>query len=95
MIDYATIRPDIKQALDDWATKGWQPGGFLTAVLHNYLSEALARADDDNIRAIHSIVGYVYNECPSPCWGSPEKVAAWAKRFESAPTTERESLEKP
>jgi hypothetical protein len=77
MIDYETIPPRIKTALDAWVDHGHLPGGFLQAVLRNDLSDALARADANSLDAIHSIVGYLYNECPAPCWGSPEKMDAW------------------
>jgi len=52
-------------------------GDFLTAVLHNNLTEAVARADDENIKNLPAFVGYLYNEAPSLCWGSKERVAEW------------------
>ena len=52
-------------------------GSFLTAVLENDLVGALLRADAVNRWAIHDIVAFIYNDCPSPCWGSPAKVKAW------------------
>ncbi len=67
-----------KEAIDNWVRHGWQPGSFVQAVLENNLSEAFARADDTNTRFMKEIVMYVYNEIPSPAWGSPEKVDAWA-----------------
>ena len=84
MIDYDTIPPKIRKALDRWANEGTPVGHFVTAVLENNLSDAVARADEDSLAALHSIVGYVYNELPSPCWGSPEKTKAWAKRLQCA-----------
>ena len=63
---------------------GVDPGGFVTAVLENDLSQAFARADDDNRRDMFEIVTFVYNKIPSPSWGSPEKVKAWRKRIEDA-----------
>jgi len=52
-------------------------GDFLTAVLENNLSEAVGRADDENASNLAAYIGYLYNEAPSQCWGSPEKVSAW------------------
>jgi hypothetical protein len=85
MIDYETIPPRIKTALDAWVDHGHLPGGFLQAVLRNDLSDALARADTNSLAALHSIAGYLYNECPSFCWGSQERMDAWirAKSVES------------
>lgn len=57
-----------------------KPGDFLTAVLENNLSEACSRADDENIKNLPAFVAYLYNNAPSTCWGSPEKVAEWLKR---------------
>jgi hypothetical protein len=54
-----------------------ETGGFLHAVLCNDLRKACERADAENQRRLFSIVCWVYNEAPSTCWGSPEKVAAW------------------
>lgn len=53
------------------------PGGFVLAVLCNDLKEACARADDINRRLLWEIVAWLYNEAPSDCWGSPERVEAW------------------
>jgi len=52
-------------------------GHFLTAVLQNDLKEAVGRADDHNLANLPAYVGYLYNEAPSSCWGSPEKVKEW------------------
>lgn len=60
---------------------GIPPGGFLRAVLENDLREAFGRADQYNRECLFEIVGWLYNESPSTCWGSPEKVAAWLAGF--------------
>jgi hypothetical protein len=70
-----------------WIENRIKPGDFLTAVIENNLAEALGRADEDNRAAIFKIVSWWYNEAPSPCWGSPEKVKAWAK----GPVIEKEA----
>ena len=56
---------------------GTPPGGFLLAVMSNNLHDACARADDDNARNLPAIVAYLYNEVPSGCWGSAQRVADW------------------
>lgn len=53
------------------------PGDFLTAVIRNDLKEAVGRADEENMRNLPAYVGYFYNEAPSECWGSPEKMETW------------------
>lgn len=54
-----------------------EPGGFMYAVLTNDLREAVSRADATNLRYLTNIVSYCYNEIPSVCWGSVERVNRW------------------
>jgi hypothetical protein len=77
---YGEVQGHILQSLDDYAEKGWEPGGFLVACLCNDLMGAVARADDRNVRVLRDIALYIHNELPSPCHGSPEHVAAWLKK---------------
>ena len=58
------------------------PGGFLTAVLENNLKKSFGQADKENRKVLFEIVCYCYNELPSICWGSPEKVKNWLLRKE-------------
>lgn len=62
-----------------WIERGVPPGSFLMAVLENNLHEAVGRADAENLANLPAYCGYLYNEAPSPCWGSPQKVRAWAE----------------
>jgi len=71
------IPPQIKVALDRWANMEGGVGDFLTAVLENNLMEAVGRADHINKQLLPEICMYVYNEMPSTCHGSPEKVKLW------------------
>ena len=53
------------------------PGDFLQAVICNNLSEAVGRADDENIKNLPAYCNFFYNHAPFECWGSPEKMATW------------------
>jgi len=64
-------------ALTRYVEKGFQPGGFLTAVLANDLFGAVGRADAENSQALKAIVEFVYNQMPSNSWGSREAVQDW------------------
>jgi len=75
------IPPHMMDGLTRYIEHGIAPGGFLTAVLENNLREACARADDINIRNLPAYIAYLYNDAPSACWGSPEKVDAWVANF--------------
>lgn len=78
-IDYATIPPLVRAALDRHAHEHQHTGGFVTAVLENNLMEAIGQADANSLAAMRSILAYVYNEIPGACHGSPAKVKAWRK----------------
>lgn len=68
--------------IDRWIDHGIPPGDFLMAVLCNNLKEAVARADDVNVKLLPAYVSFFYNDAPSECWGSPEKVLAWKLKME-------------
>lgn len=52
-------------------------GDFLFYVLSNNLVRSIQKADENNRAALLEIVNFIYNEIPSPAWGSKEKVEAW------------------
>lgn len=60
---------------------GIEPGGFLTAIIQNNLSQAIGQADTENMKNIPAFVAYFYNECPIGCWGSKEKMESWIESF--------------
>lgn len=76
-IDYSGLPEGLRDGMRNYIEESLPAGHFLTAVLSNNLTEAFGRADALNIVLMHSIVQWVYNEAPSTCWGSPEKVRAW------------------
>lgn len=65
-----------------------EPGGFLSAVICNNLKEACGRADHINKTKLFEYVSFFYNDAPSTCWGSPDKLKAWLNVGE--PTNEGE-----
>lgn len=71
------ISESTKDSLDRYVNHRIQPGGFLTAVLSNDLVGAVGRADSFNKKVIPEIITYIYNQLPSNCWGSSEKVQDW------------------
>jgi hypothetical protein len=62
----------ILASLSRYSTEHVATGSFLRAVLENDLTNAVCTADEKNFFALPVIVRYVYNELPSPCWGSKE-----------------------
>ena len=71
------ISDNMLAALHAYVEYGRPVGGFLTAVLANDLQKACGRADDTNIWNLPAFAAWVYNEAPSGCHGSREKVEAW------------------
>jgi len=73
---------DIVDALERYLNQGIMPGGFLTAVLENNLTNAFGRADEKNTNRMRDIVRYMYNHFPEYAWGSRAKVGDFLTRFE-------------
>lgn len=75
------IEERFKEALTLYVEHGYRPGDFLFEVLSNNLRGAVERGDDYALANLPHIVAYLYNCCPSNCWGSPEKVETWRLGF--------------
>jgi len=82
MFNYSMLPEHMRGGAQRWIENGILPGSFMTAVLQNNLTEALNRADSINKERLHDIVAFFYNEAPSACWGSPEQVEEWRKKFQ-------------
>lgn len=57
--------------------RGQPPGDFLRAVLENNLTEAFARADDENACSMRAWAQWLYMDAPHSAWGSREIVNTW------------------
>ncbi len=77
--EYDNIPDAILLAINNHVLIGQHCGHFVTAVLSNDLIEAVNRADDECQKCLRSIVRYLYNRCPSGCWGSKKKMEEWRK----------------
>lgn len=82
----------VRESIDAYATEGRPTGGFLQAVIDNDLALAVMRADDENVRIIPAIVGYLYNCCPSRCHGFADAFEEWTKeKYEERQAARKES----
>jgi hypothetical protein len=72
----------MHRAIIDFYENGWQPGGFLTAVINNDLKESVGRADDTNINCLKNYVMWFYNHAPGGSWGFENAVETWCNRIE-------------
>ncbi len=89
---YEIIDEKVLDGLCRYAVDGIRPGGFLSAMLENNLSETLRRADFETFAVLRELMTFVHQELPASCWGSPTKVAAWidARQAERQDALERD-----
>lgn len=79
-MNYDMLPEHMRSAMRLYIEQHIPPGGFLTAVLSNKLVESFAKADQINQENMLNFVMFLYNEAPSECWGSEEKVDQWLNR---------------
>lgn len=79
--NYSKLPEHIRGGVKRYVEEGVLPGSFLRAVICNQLKESFMLADETNIARMFDIVGFFYNEVPSGCWGSPEKMKKWAEMY--------------
>ncbi len=80
IVAYVNDIPDlVLRGLTNYVNYGVPVGDFLTAVLENDLSGAVAHADPESLAAIKPLVVLLFNEAPSRCWRHPDRVAAWLR----------------
>ena len=77
--DYPEVPEHTQAALRRYVEQGLMPGSFLLAVLTNNLIAAVTHADSDNRRCLFEICRFVFNNLPSDCWGTADKVYEWVK----------------
>ncbi len=80
-VNYDELPEGLRDGVKWYIEDGVPPGGFLTAVIQNDLTESFARADENNIRRMFDIVKWFYNEAPRDCWGSKEAMERWVLSF--------------
>jgi hypothetical protein len=80
-VDYSILPEHMRDVARGYVERGYPPGGFLRAVLANDLVGAFGRADGPNAHCMGDWATWLFNEAPSACWGSSEKVTAWLARF--------------
>ena len=78
--DWSLIPHHMRDAIRRYIEHGIRPGGFLEAVLANDLIGAFSRADMVNKNHIGDFAAFIYNDIPSPAWGSYAAVARWVEQ---------------
>jgi hypothetical protein len=78
-VDYSRLPFHMQDGARLYVERGIPGGSFMDAVLSNNLVRAYAKADATNTAAMRDWAMWLYNDAPSGCHGSPEKVADWIK----------------
>ena len=81
-INYEILPHHIRAGLQRYIEQGQIPGGFLQAVIANEFVSVVTRADKENRARLDDIAQFMYSEAPGECWGSREKMRAWAARWQ-------------
>ncbi len=74
------IADHMMDSIERYVEHGTIPGDFLQAVICNDLAQAFWRADDENLANLQAFVHYFFNITDSRCWGTVDKMNAWAER---------------
>lgn len=75
--DPRNLPPRMVASLQNYCYEHRPTGGFLEAVLSNDLTNAVRRADPENLALLPAFVNYLIEHAPAKCWGSPEAVREW------------------
>jgi hypothetical protein len=82
-VDYSKLPEHMRSGAETYVEQGVEPGGFLTAVLCNDFVNAFGKADEINFARMHDWASWLWNEAPSQCWGSREKMNAWISKHDT------------
>ena len=94
-VDYSRLPGHMQDGARDYVEHGYEPGGFLLAVLCNDLTGAFGHADTENAAALGEWARWLWMEAPSQCWGSRAKVAAWIAKHAAESVEERSEPDGP
>ena len=88
-----TIPEHTQETLDNYLINGWEPGGFVTAMLAMDMERALCTADTANRQRIWAIGRWIMDNAPYGSWGSYELVKAWCKDVDGCRTRYAKEVE--
>ena len=76
---WGNIHLDCQEAIFNYLVYGWEPGGFLTAVMANDLLRAATVADVENVKRLAHVARFVVYALPQACYGSYNQVKTWCR----------------
>jgi hypothetical protein len=77
LFDHHQIPNHTRETLVNYLIKGWEPGGFVTAMLAMDMERAVYAADVVNGPNMQQIARWIIEYCPRESWGSYEQVTNW------------------
>lgn len=78
--DWSLLPEHMHHVVKAWIENGECDDEFFTAFLKNDLKACCQYADLTNRRRLWDYVSFFYMYAPLECWGTEEKLQAWAKR---------------
>lgn len=88
------IPPHTQEAIENYLIRGYEPGGFVTAVLCNDLFSATGKADHVNRANLWCIVTWIANNAPSASFGDYERMRNWLDDRDGCRTAFAETITK-
>ena len=80
MGDHLDVPTHTIEALENYWTHGYAPGGFLSSLLCGDVYYAIRRADPWNKTALGHVVEYIIHKAPPGSYGSEELYQDWINR---------------
>ena len=78
------ITMDCQEAIFGYLVYGWEPGGFLTAVMANDLYRAATVADIANVDHLAYVAKFVVYALPQASYGNYYQVKTWLRLTDQA-----------
>jgi hypothetical protein len=75
--NWGNVHEDCREAIFNYLAYGYDPGGFLTAVLTNDLYRAAGISDFENKKRLAFVANFVAMNLPLACYGTAKKMRAW------------------
>lgn len=94
LMERHVIPEHTRETLVNYLMKGWEPGGFVTAMLAMDMERAVYAADVANGPNMQKIARWIIEYCPPEAWGSYEQVESWVKDINGRRTQFVERVEK-
>ena len=73
------ITMECQEAIFGYLVYGWEPGGFLTAVMANDLYRAATVSDIANVDNLAYVAKFVVYALPQACYGNYDQIKNWLR----------------